>query len=77
MINAISYHEYNQKYADVPKAEQTIVINAADYDPEKTTAEVKVVYDYEGMPGPRFRWARPAKQPGTYIFRKPEDTQCA
>ncbi len=61
MINAISYHEYNQKYADVPKAEQTIVINAADYDPEKTTAEVKVVYDYEGMPGPSLQMGSTGK----------------
>lgn len=51
MINVDSYNDYNSKYADVPKAEQTVTINAADYDPEKTTADVKVLNDYEGMPG--------------------------
>ena len=55
MINAISYHDYNLKYAEVPKAEQTVVIRAADYIPEETTAEVEVLHDYEGVPGPSLK----------------------
>ncbi|MBQ9415649.1 MAG: extracellular solute-binding protein [Clostridia bacterium] len=45
-LNAISYEEYLEKYANCKHATSSIEINALDYDPEKTDAEVsEVTYD--------------------------------
>ncbi len=51
LIGTNTYVEYDEKYGDVPKAEQTVTINAADYDAAGTTAEVKVLDNYEGVSG--------------------------
>ncbi|MBQ2767673.1 MAG: extracellular solute-binding protein [Clostridia bacterium] len=40
LLNAISYAEYLEANADVPRASKNIVINAVDYDKENTDAEV-------------------------------------
>jgi ABC-type sugar transport system, periplasmic component len=51
LIDTISYTEYDEKYADVAKANQTITIDAADYDASQTTADVEVLTDYSGSTG--------------------------
>ena len=51
ILNAISYGEYSEKYVDVPRASKEIVINAVDYDKEKTSADVKVESNYGGASG--------------------------
>lgn len=50
-LNAITYEEYNKKYSDVPRATKEVTVEAADYIPEKTTAEVSVESNYEGKSG--------------------------
>ena len=50
-LNAISYLEYDEKYADVKRATKTVTIDAADYDAELTDADVKVETNYEGKEG--------------------------
>lgn len=42
LLNAISYEEYLEKCADVPRASKDIVIDATNYDKENTDAEVSV-----------------------------------
>lgn len=45
-LSAISYEEYCRKYGEVPSASKEIVIDAMNYDKEKTTAKVsKETYD--------------------------------
>ena len=40
LLNAISYEEYLEKNADVPRASKDIVIDATNYDKDNTDAEV-------------------------------------
>lgn len=47
-LNAISYDEYSQKYSNVKRAEEEIVIKGTDYDKEATDAQVTTgTYDGE------------------------------
>ena len=39
VLNSITYSEYRKKYAEVAKGTAEYVINATDYDTEKTTAK--------------------------------------
>ena len=50
-LNTKPYADYVVKYADVPRATSEIVIDAVDYDPESTTADVSVVENYVGYDG--------------------------
>ncbi len=50
-LNSKPYSDYQEQYASVPRAKKEIIIKAADYDTENTTAEVSVVRDYEGKSG--------------------------
>lgn len=50
-LKAKPYSDYQEQYGDVARAKKEIIINAVDYDPEATTAEVSVVTDYEGRSG--------------------------
>ncbi len=50
-LNAISYKEYLGKYDGVDRGDGEIVIDAADYIKDQTTAEVEVLNNYEGNPG--------------------------
>ena len=50
-LNAISYREYDEKYADVARATKSVTIDAADYDADLTDAEVEVKSNYEGDTG--------------------------
>lgn len=50
ILNTISYDTYQQKYQTVPKATQTVVINAADYRADSDAA-VETYPDYQGNPG--------------------------
>ena len=50
-LNAKSYLEYSSEYEDVPRATDTVVVDAAGYDAELTDAEVEVYTDYEGSTG--------------------------
>ncbi len=48
LLNAISYEEYLEKNADIPRASKDIVIDATNYDKENTDAAVSVeTYDGE------------------------------
>ncbi len=51
LIDAVSYKKYDEKYSSVPKGSSSIIINAADYNKEKTTAAVEVKNNYEGSTG--------------------------
>lgn len=53
LLNAISYKDYSERYADVLKASKEITIEAADYDKENTTADVKIEIEdnYNGDTG--------------------------
>ncbi len=51
ILNAISYEEYAVKNANVPKAAEEIVIEAADYISDKTDAEVEITTDYPDKDG--------------------------
>lgn len=51
LIDTDSYMAYSQKYASKPRADSSIVIEGASYDPENTTAAVEVLGDYEGKSG--------------------------
>ncbi|NLK38654.1 MAG: extracellular solute-binding protein [Clostridiales bacterium] len=51
LLNTISYSGYLAKYSNVPRATSSILIDAADYDEENTTAEVEVRSNYEGKSG--------------------------
>ena len=48
VLNSITYSEYRKKYAEVAKGTGEYVINATDYDTEKTTAKVEVKDEYYG-----------------------------
>lgn len=48
VLNSITYSEYRKKYAEVAKGTGKYVINATDYDTEKTTAKVEVKDEYYG-----------------------------
>ena len=50
LMDAIKYSEYDEQYEDVPKGEE-FVVEGADFDPEQTTCETKVLSDYMGMEG--------------------------
>ncbi|MBE6541396.1 MAG: extracellular solute-binding protein [Ruminococcaceae bacterium] len=50
-FKTLSYAEYIEKYADVGRGSSDVVINAADYDADETTADVEVVNDYLGRNG--------------------------
>ncbi|MBQ8275696.1 MAG: extracellular solute-binding protein [Clostridia bacterium] len=50
LLNAISYEEYLEDNADVPRAAKDIVINALDYDKDNTDAAV-VVKEWAGEKG--------------------------
>ncbi len=43
------YADYSARHASVPKASESIFIDAADYDSSNTTAEVRVLENYEGV----------------------------
>ena len=51
VMQSSSYDEYRESHKDVPKGTDTIVIDAADYDVEETTAEVEVLSEYNGKQG--------------------------
>lgn len=42
-LNAISYEKYSEKYAEVGRAESSVVIPGDGYDADKTTADVTVL----------------------------------
>ncbi len=42
LLNAETYSKYAERYADVPRADNSVVINAIDYNEEATDAEVCV-----------------------------------
>ena len=46
ILNALSYEEYTAKYANVPRADEEIVISAIDYVEDKTDAKVEVTTEY-------------------------------
>ncbi|MGN1048732.1 MAG: hypothetical protein ACI4QZ_09010, partial [Eubacteriales bacterium] len=46
LLNAISYDEYSKKYAGVPRASEEIMIEAKNYDTDKTDADVYVTSEY-------------------------------
>ena len=50
-LKSISYEEYMKTYADVPRGTDEITINAVDYVPELTDADVSVINNYEGKSG--------------------------
>ncbi len=51
ILNALSYEEYSEKYADIPRATQPLVIEAVDYLADKTDAKVSVTTDYPAADG--------------------------
>ncbi len=51
LIGNMSYTDYRERYSDVTTSGDNIVIDAADYDAEKTDAAVEILTDYEGMAG--------------------------
>lgn len=50
-LNAISYEKYRAQHKNAVRATKEVVIDAVNYDAEKTTAKVEVYKDYEGMEG--------------------------
>jgi ABC-type glycerol-3-phosphate transport system substrate-binding protein len=50
-LNAISYVKYRAQHKDAVRATKEVIIEAVNYDAEKTTAKVDVYKDYEGMEG--------------------------
>ncbi len=51
ILDANSYQFYSKKYADVPLATESITVPAVDYDPDATTAQTKVLTDFDGQEG--------------------------
>ncbi|MBR5767832.1 MAG: extracellular solute-binding protein [Clostridia bacterium] len=44
-----SYSDYSERYGSAQKASESIVIDATDYDPANTTAEVRVLENIDGV----------------------------
>ncbi len=51
ILNALSYEEYSKRNANVPRAEDAIVIEAVDYLADKTDAKVEVTSEYADNDG--------------------------
>lgn len=51
ILNAMSYEDYSEKYANVPKATNSKTYDASVYNAAETTSEVEVLTNYEGSTG--------------------------
>ncbi len=51
ILDAIPYGEYDEKYSDVPRAKQQIVVKASDYIASESDAQITVLTDYKGKSG--------------------------
>ncbi|MBE6564648.1 MAG: extracellular solute-binding protein [Ruminococcaceae bacterium] len=75
ILDVISYYEYAEKYAEIPRAKQPITIQAADYLASETTAAVTVETDYEGSTGKSL--ATPSDGKVSWEVNIPEDGKYA
>ncbi len=74
IMTSTTYSEYLAKLDNPEKGEDSLVINAVDYDEEKTTAAVQVLEDYDGDIGGslltpdtgKVVWNFEIKTPGLY-----------